>query len=142
MRKTKEQKQKLAQALMDGRPVSRALVESGYTTERQAKKCKVPKDVIDMMPPKAQQLMAMGKQLTPDNQKYLVRGRLAQNTIQGKDGGTQAAKLLGSERGIDMFVPDNQTGVITLVMPKEVRESMDDMLKELEAAENPTVANW
>jgi len=37
--------------------------------------------------------------------------RLAQNAIAGKDGGAQSAKILGSDRRVNMFTPDGQVGV-------------------------------
>lgn len=130
-RKTQEQKQALADMLGKGIPVSRALVESGYTTPTQAKKAmaKVPADVLRLIPRKLRHLIEKGKSATLDEQQNAVIGRLLTNIESGKDGGAQSAKILGSRRGIDMFVPDSASGAIVLSVTSAMSERLDKILE-------------
>jgi hypothetical protein len=49
------------------------------------------------LPKKAPRLVTLGKNTDKETRKHIVRGRLLQNAIQGKDGGAMSAKILGSE---------------------------------------------
>jgi hypothetical protein len=55
--------------------------------------------------------------ISPADQEKLVRGRLVENVIEGKDAGSMSAKILGSERTVNMWTPENQTGVVILAAP-------------------------
>jgi len=103
-----------------------------FTTPRQAKKAwaAVPAEVLKMagMSKKGKVLAAMGAQITAKMQEDLVRGRLAQNVISGKDGGSHSAKLLGSDRRVSMFTPEQQAGVIIINAPKALLDNKDEIL--------------
>jgi len=135
MRRTKEEKKAMAQAIIDrvhvgGEPISKVMLD--FTTPRQAKKAwaAVPAEVLKMagMSKKGQLLAAMGAQITAKMQEDLVRGRLAQNVIAGKDGGSHSAKLLGSDRRVNMFTPDVQAGLIILNAPQSLIDRKDEIL--------------
>jgi len=119
-------------------PVSRALVESGFTTETQTKKSmgrSFADDVLKMagFSKRGKHLIAVGRNMTPETQEHLVRGRLAVNTIQGKDDGSQSAKSLGSDRRVNMWTLDTQIGAIILNCPQELIDKKAKMLAELQA---------
>jgi len=135
MRKTEKQKKEMAQAIvkrvhMDGEPITRVLTD--FTTPRQAKKgwAAVPDEVLKLagLSKKGKALAALGRQLTAQNQEDLVRGRLAQNVISGKDGGSHSAKILGSDRRVNMWTPDVQQGLIILQAPKALLDNKDEIL--------------
>ena len=58
-----------------------------------------------------------GKDLSPQDQELLVRGKLMENVILGTDKGVMSAKVLGSDKRISMWTPESQTGVIVLHPP-------------------------
>jgi hypothetical protein len=62
-------------------------------------------------------LAKLGELLSPEQQENLVRGRLALNTIQGKDNVVQSAKLLRSDKRVGMFTPEHASGLIVLQCP-------------------------
>jgi len=65
-----------------------------------------------------------------ETRKYLVRGRLLENTIAGKDGGAMSAKILGSDRELAMWEPELNQGVIVLQAPREAFERKAELLGE------------
>src|SRR5256885_500519 len=87
-RKTPQQHKKLASLLSQDVPIGEALREAGWS-DRQSRKGwdAVPQAVVVKLPKKAQRLIALGK-TDKETRKHLVRGRLVDNTISGKDGGS------------------------------------------------------
>lgn len=135
MPKTREQKEKLAKLLAEEVPVTKALEQAGWAHKQALKGWdKVPRDVIAMLPKKAQKLIELGKMGKKDMEHFAL-GRLVKNVQDGRDGGAQSAKILGSHREINAWTPDNQMGAIVLVCPREILEQKDEMLAKLTAAE-------
>jgi len=131
-RKTPEQRKKLATLLAQNVPVGEALREAGWS-ERQSMKGwdAVPDAVVAALPKKAKRLMALGK-MDKENRKHLVRGRLVQNTISGKDGGSMSAKILGSDTELNLWTPEFQQGLIILQMPQAALDRKAELLKATE----------
>jgi hypothetical protein len=127
--KTLAQSQKLAKLLKAGTPVCKALLDAGYS-ETQARKGRraIPKKVLRMLTPKVKKLLDLGN-IDPHTQENLARGRLALNTIEGKDGGSMSAKILGSDRRVNMWQPDIQQGLIIITPPQSVLENKAKLLK-------------
>ena len=59
----------------------------------------------------------MARDLSPEDQELLVRGKLIENVIIGTYKGVMSAKVLGSDKRISMWTPESQTGVIILKPP-------------------------
>lgn len=117
MQKTKAQRQKLAQLIKEGTPVCKALLEAGWPASQARKgKSAIPKAVLRMLTPKVKKLLDLGN-IDANVQEKLARGRLVHNTIEGKDSGSMSAKLLGSDKRVNMFIPDIQQGLIILGTP-------------------------
>ena len=129
-RKTPQQHKKLGQLLAQDVPVGEALREAGYS-ERQAMKgwAAVPDKVFVTLPKKAQRLMALGK-TDKESRKNLVRGRLVENVVHGKDGGSMSAKILGSDTELNLWTPEFQQGLIVLTCPQSAIENKDKLLNE------------
>jgi hypothetical protein len=127
--KTTAQREKLARLLKEGTPVCEALLEAGWS-ETQARKGRgaIPKAVLRLLTPKVKKLLDLGN-IDANVQERLVRGRLVQNTIDGRDSGSMSAKILGSDRRVNMFVPDVQQGIIVISAPKEVLENKTKLLE-------------
>ena len=60
-------------------------------------------------------------------QQDLVRGRLVENTIRGKDSGSMSAKILGSDKRVNMWTPEQRNNVLILQAP---RADIDKMMQE------------
>lgn len=119
-----ERQEKLAEGLtrldQPGVTLKRCMMEAGYS-ERTANNGweGVPNRVVRLLAKKGMRLKELGS-IDAETQEKLVRGRLVYNTLKGSDKGVMSAKALGSDRRVNMFVPDSQTGVIVLQMPQAV----------------------
>jgi hypothetical protein len=120
---------KLASLLGDGAAVGAAMIEAGYSKQAAAQGwAKVPKVVLGILPKKAKKLITLGREIGKDDRRAMVLGRLMENTTQGKDGGAMSAKILGSDRELNMWQPDSQTGLIVLNAPNWTEEQMKQMM--------------
>jgi hypothetical protein len=98
----------------------RAFTEAGYSQNVANQGWSaVPNKVVRLLAKKGIRLLELGK-ITPEQQENLVRGRLVYNTLKGSDKGVMSAKALGSDRRVNMFVPDTATGLIVLQMPQSL----------------------
>lgn len=132
--KTAEQYRLLADLLGEEIPPTKALKMAGWSAS-QARKgwASVPRDVVAMLSEKKRKELVERGKLDKKYLEQLMIGRLVKNIEDGKDGGAQSTKILGSHREINAWIPDNQTGVIVLNCPQEV--DMGEMLAELHKAE-------
>jgi hypothetical protein len=99
-----------------------SMLQAGYSqTCAKRGKASLSKECLDAwnkaLHEKSAELRQFGATLTPQEQEQLVRGRLAKNTIEGTDAGTQSAKLLGSDRRVSMWQPDSISGVVIIEAP-------------------------
>jgi len=106
---------KAAQLLSDPNLSAReALLGAGYSAESAARgMASVPATVLALMPQESN-LVDLGRALTAEQQENLVRGRLVLNVMKGKDSGVASAYRLGQDKRVNMFTPENQTGVVVL----------------------------
>ena len=134
MRKTPEQHKQLAKLLEAGTPVCSALEQAGWSKTSAAKgTSKVPLAVYGMLSNKAKRLIKIAKGATKEDREDLVIGRLMENTANGTDKGSLSAKYLGSTRELNLFTPDQMTGVVVLQTPPQLMnltaEERADLLK-------------
>jgi len=128
MRKTREQKEKLAKLLADEVPITKALETAGWSPLQARKGWKaVPRDVFAILPKKAKALIEKGK-IDKKDMEHLLMGRLVENITKGKDGGSQSAKILGSHRDINLWTPEQMQGLIVLQAPQSLIERKDEIL--------------
>ena len=132
--KAKPNQKKAASLLAQGESYSSALLAAGYSPNVAKKgRAGVPDAVLRMVPKKAAKLRELGK-LGSDVYRELVLGRLAENTIQGKDAGVMSAKTLGSTKELDMFRTESQVGVIVVNAPNSAE--MGKLLESLDTPED------
>jgi hypothetical protein len=142
-RKTPAQHKKLASLLAQDVPVGEALRSAGWSQRQSMKGWNaVPDTVIAKLPKKAQRLMALGK-ADKESRKHLIRGRLVENIVKGKDGGAMSAKILGSDNELNMWQPEYQQGLVILQAPQWVLDHKEEMLAACpdEVAPKPTEEN-
>ena len=128
-RKTPAQYQQLAQNLDAGMSKKAAMVQAGWS-EGQSKKGKIPRAVYALMQTNSKHLIKLGRSITPADQESLVRGKLVDNVNTGKDQSVQSAKLLGQDRRVNMFTPEQLTGIIVLQPPYMTPEQREKALQE------------
>jgi hypothetical protein len=75
----------------------------------------------------SKKLIALGE-VDPKKQEEIVRGRLMDNTIRGKDGGSMSAKILGSDKRVNMWQPEVQQNVLILQAPNHA--ALDKMMAD------------
>jgi hypothetical protein len=88
----------------------------------------VPEAVLAQLPKKARRLVTLGKNTEKETRKHIVRGRLLQNAIQGKDGGARSAKILGSESELNMWQPEFQQGLVIINVPQSTIDHKAEIL--------------
>jgi hypothetical protein len=60
-----------------------------------------------------------------------VRGRGCSRTSKGTDKGSLSAKYLGSTRELNLFTPDQMTGIVVLQMPPQLANMTDEERADL-----------
>ena len=114
-----ERQRKAAENLKSGMPILHALVEAGYSdATARLGTVGIPRVVMALMNQEKSNFVELGRALDPGTQENLVRGMLAYNVIKREDKGVNSAYRLGQDRRVNMFVPENQTGIIVLESPK------------------------
>ena len=108
-----KQQRKAARLLADGVPIKRALIAAGYSDAQARKGVAAIRSRAGL----CQALVEEGRRWTPEAREALIRGRLIWNVIHGVDHGVRSAKLLGSEKGLSMWQPASQVGMVVLQAP-------------------------
>jgi hypothetical protein len=124
----------MAKKLAKGLRPRDVLLEAGYSETQAAKGWSaVPDGVKLLLPGKGKRLMNLGS-VDPQTRRKLVRGRLVDNVIKGKDGGSMSAKILGSDSELNMWVPEQNQGLVIINVPQS---AIDHKAEILNAAEEP-----
>jgi len=131
--KTDAQYKKLARLLTDGVAISTAMVQAGWS-ENQASKgwAAVPDGVIKIMSKnnKGRRLISLGRSTPKEDQEAMITGRLIENITKGTDKAAQSAKILGSKRDLNLWQPDQLSGVIVLTAPQWLIEHKAELLAD------------
>lgn len=125
---------KLAEGLNNmessGDSLKKVLMDAGYSESTAMRGWEaVPNRALKLLSRKGLRLKALGE-IDAATQEKLVRGRLVYNTIKGSDKGVLSAKALGSDKRINMFAPDIQTGIIVLQSPTPALDNKQKLLAE------------
>ncbi len=78
----------------------------------------VPNKVIKLLAKRGLRYKELGR-IDVETQELITRGRLVHNVLAGKDKAVNSAKLLGSDRRVNMFTPDTQVGIVVLSQPNQ-----------------------
>jgi hypothetical protein len=122
----------MAKKLAKGIRPKDVLLEAGYS-ETQARKgwSAVPDGVKILLPVKGKRLMNLGS-VDPQTRRKLVRGRLVDNVINGKDGGSMSAKILGSDSELNMWQPELNQGLVIISVPQSAIDNKAAILNAQE----------
>jgi hypothetical protein len=108
------------------------LLEAGYSEKQSSKGwAAVPDGVKLLLPAKAKRLMNLGS-VDPQTRRKLVRLRLVDNVIKGKDGGAMSAKILGSDSELNMWQPELNQGLVIISVPQSAIDHKAEILNAQE----------
>jgi hypothetical protein len=123
---------KAAHNLTMGMSIRNALMSAGYSQKTANKgMAGIPKKVLKLMGRGARNMLALGK-ISAEDQEQLVRGRLVYNTIAGSDKGVNSAYRLGQDKRVNMFQPENQTGIVILNAPSAAPTTVESLPEDTE----------
>jgi hypothetical protein len=113
--------------LRRGKTIYKSLVDAGYAPKQAKKGMDVVKRTRALRIAFQQETAKIEKELaeTPlrprgwDVREQLILARLEKNIRAGKDTAVMSAKLLGSHKKLNLWQPENQTGIIILNSPAE-----------------------
>lgn len=127
-RRPTAQHRALAVELGKGEEIKKSMLKVGYAPNTANRGIAgVPKVVLALMP-KDVPLIDLGR-ISATHQEEIVRGRLVYNTLTGSDKGVLSAKALGSDRRVNMFTPEVQTGIVVIAGPNQVLADKDKLLQ-------------
>ncbi|MGA2001192.1 MAG: hypothetical protein ABSG52_14470 [Terriglobales bacterium] len=114
-----------AEARVRGARVEEAMLRAGYSQSsakrgwtQVSKKCKEAYAVALNMT--LAELEKTGGKLTPDQRAKVIRGKALRNIAEGVDESIGSMKLLGQDKELAMFTPDNLTGIIIISAPATI----------------------
>lgn len=98
------------------------MLEGGYAPATAKRgKAALSKPMWEALAVESGKLELLGRKISPERQRNLVRGRLVLNTLRGRDDGSQSAKIPGSDKRVSMWQNESQSGLIVLQAP-QIRE--------------------
>jgi hypothetical protein len=116
---------RFAEALVRGATIEEAALRAGYSqTVAKRGKAGISKGCLEAyqaaMNKELQKLTQIGEGVTAQQQESLVRGKLVQNVVEGKDEAAHSLKMLGQDRRVNMFTPESATGIVIIEAPKNL----------------------
>ena len=126
--------QRVADGLRKGKPVRTAMLEAGYS-EGVANRGKsgLPKGVLNQLASDGERFRSLGRQFRPEDRADIVRGKLVENVLLGKDSATKSLELLGKDTAVGIFKSDSNVVAVQINLP----DSLKAMFSEL--AGPPTI---
>lgn len=108
------------------------MLEGGYS-ENHANlgRSGVPKGVINQLLSAGERFRSLGRQLKPEDRADIVRGKLVENVLLGKDSATKSLELLGKDTAVGIFKSDSSSVNVQINLPG----GLEAMFGELKAPE-------
>jgi len=123
-----ERHQRVANALKAGKPIRHAMLEGGYS-DNQAKlgRSGLPKGVLNQLASDGERFRSLGRQFRPEDRADIVRGKLVENVLLGKDSATKSLELLGKDTAVGIFKSDSNVVAVQINLPA----SLEGLFSEL-----------
>lgn len=118
MKRPSERQVLASEGLAAGKSVTEAMRAAGYSPSTVDQGIRAVPATVQALGIKALPLYQAGKGLSIGDLEKLALGRLAQNVVEGKDAGTLTAKVIGSHKALNLWIAENQTGVIVINTPQ------------------------
>ena len=81
-------------------------------------KAALSKPMLEAVARQTHILQLLGRRISPEEQEHLIRERLVENVITGRDGAVQSARQMGADKRIAMWQPDSQVGIVVFKAPE------------------------
>ena len=116
---TPEMARMAAEGMVRGLSPTAALREAGFppSTVRSARRG-INRIIRAELKTLGRKYIEMGRDLSPEDQENIVRGRLLENVIVGTDKGVQSARQLGADRRISIWQAEREAGLVVLQAPE------------------------
>jgi hypothetical protein len=136
-----QQHQQVTAAIRKGLPISQAMIEAGYSPARASRGAKgLPKSVINQLASAGERFRSLGRQFKPEDRADIVRGKLVENVLLGKDSATKSLELLGKDIAVGIFKSDSTAVNVQINLPGGL-EGMFGELKPPDAEKHPLDAD-
>jgi hypothetical protein len=124
------QHQQVAAAIKKGASISKAMLDAGYPKARASRGAKgLPKAVINQLLSSGERFRTLGRQFRPEDRADIVRGKLVENVLLGKDSATKSLELLGKDVAVGIFKSDSAAVNVQINLPG----GLEGMFAELKA---------
>lgn len=108
------------------------MLEAGYSEGKAGMgKAGLPVGVINQLASDGERYIKLGKQFSPDHRANIVRGKLLENVLFGKDSATKSLELLGKDIAVGIFKSDSTAVNVQINLPG----GLEGMFGELKAPE-------
>lgn len=92
----------------------------------------IPKGVIDQLSSGAERLRILGRQHKPEDRADIVRGKLVENVLLGKDSATKSLELLGKDTAVGIFKSDSNVVAVQINLPASLKGLFGELNDECE----------
>jgi hypothetical protein len=89
----------------------------------------LPQGVINQLLSAGERFRTLGRQFRPEDRADIVRGKLVENVLLGKDSATKSLELLGKDTAVGIFKSDSNSVNVQINLPG----GLEAMFGELKA---------
>jgi len=89
----------------------------------------LPKGVLNQLASSGERFRSLGRQFRPEDRADIVRGKLVENVLLGKDSATKSLELLGKDVAVGIFKSDSNSVNVQINLPS----GLEAMFGELKA---------
>jgi hypothetical protein len=110
--------QQVADALKKGATIRAALLGAGYSDGKASLgKAGLPLGVLNQLASDGERFRKLGRQFKPEDRADIVRGKLVENVLLGKDSATKSLELLGKDIAVGIFKSDSTAVNVQINLP-------------------------
>jgi len=110
--------EKFAETFKETGSIKEAMLAAGYAESSAARgRHKLSQECLSALVDRG---IKLGRKYSAEDRRDWVRGKLLQNSVEGKDTAVKSLELLGKDKEVGLFTPDSQVGVIILQAPPDL----------------------
>ena len=121
---TDRHRQVARKVLAEGKPIRTALLEAGYSQASANQGMARIRRSVPLAAAYAQEIERLRNLPVPtaEVRAQIVRAKLLENLRDNRDNAVQSLKLLGQDREVSLWQPENAQGIIVVQLPKVLPE--------------------
>jgi len=121
---TDRHRQVARKVLAEGKPIRTALLEAGYSQASANQGMARIRRSVPLAAAYAQEIERLRNLPVPtaEVRAQIVRAKLLENLRDNRDNAIQSLKLLGLDREVSLWQPENAQGIIVVQLPKVLPE--------------------